>query len=279
MGYYNRLSNHNYRRYYLPLFTSVVVLLMCGWLGIALACTPKESENQHMIIGKDTYKRGRLQARPRKTLAEGSVATGVLPLKLDGKRDGYLYVPAGYTKNRPAALALLLHGAGGQAQHGLSLLRQYADNHNIILLAPDSRATTWDIIARDAFGVDVAFIDQALEIVFKQYAIDPSRMGIGGFSDGASYALSIGLTNGDLFTHILAFSPGFVYTIENTGKPAVFISHGTKDRVLPIDPCSRRIVAQLKQKELKVHYTEFDGEHQVPAGISESAVNWFIHKK
>ena len=31
-----------------------------------------------------------------------------------------------------------------------------------------------------------------------------------GFSDGASYALSLGAANGDLFTHIAAFSPGFM---------------------------------------------------------------------
>ncbi len=55
-----------------------------------------------------------------------------------------------------------------------------------------------------------------------------------GFSDGASYALSIGLTNGDLFTHVVAFSPGFASPVTYTGKPPVFVSHGTHDEVLPI---------------------------------------------
>ncbi|MGZ4788523.1 MAG: hypothetical protein ACXVZX_08375 [Terriglobales bacterium] len=40
--------------------------------------------------------------------------------------------------------------------------------------------------------------------------MDPARIAIGGFSDGASYALTIGITNGRLFTHIVAFSPGFM---------------------------------------------------------------------
>ncbi len=130
----------------------------------------------------------------------------------------------------------------------------------------------------DSFGTDVQFIDQALTLVYERYAIDTSHIAIGGFSDGASYALCIGLSNGDLFTHILAFSPGFVYTIENTGKPQVFISHGTKDQVLPIDPCSRRIVPQLKKQGLQVNYQEFIGEHQIPAGISGSGMKWFMHK-
>jgi phospholipase/carboxylesterase len=33
---------------------------------------------------------------------------------------------------------------------------------------------------------------------------------LGGFSDGASYALSLDLTNGDLFASLIAFSPGFI---------------------------------------------------------------------
>lgn len=262
-----------------PYAKALIILLMsCCWIGFTVACTLKEKGDSRMLKDRDTYKRGRLTARPDNKTAQDTITAGVQPLHIDGKRDGFMYVPTTYHKSRPAALALMLHGAGGQAEHGLSLLRQYADDHNIILLAPASRAATWDIIASDSFGVDVRFIDQALALVFERYAIDSLRIAIGGFSDGASYALCIGLSNGDLFTHILAFSPGFVYTIEKKGKPAVFISHGTKDRVLPIDPCSRRIVPQLQHQGLQVNYQEFEGEHQIPAGISKSGVEWFTKK-
>jgi predicted esterase len=261
-------------------FAKVLILLLISWcgMGITVACTLKERGKTEMIAERDSYKRGRLRARPDSKKLSNAIATGVQPLNLDSKRDGFIYVPANYTPDRPASLALMLHGAGGQAQHGLSLLSQYADAHNIILLAPASRAETWDIIASDSFGTDVRFIDQALALVFKHYAVDASHIAIGGFSDGASYALCLGLSNGDLFTHILAFSPGFVFTIENKGKPAVFISHGTKDQVLPIGPCSRRIVPQLQQLGLQVNYQEFDGEHQIPDSISKNGVEWFTKK-
>jgi phospholipase/carboxylesterase len=65
-------------------------------------------------------------------------------------------------------------------------------------------------------------------------AVDAGRLAVEGFSDGASYALSIGLTNGDLLTHVVAFSPGFASPVAYTGKPPVFVSHGTHDEVLPI---------------------------------------------
>lgn len=53
-------------------------------------------------------------------------------------------------------------------------------------------------------------MDKALQSVFERYTINPQQCSIGGFSDGASYALSIGTTNGELFSHIVAFSPGFM---------------------------------------------------------------------
>ena len=60
------------------------------------------------------------------------------------------------------------------------------------------------------YGPDVQVMDKALQSVFERYTINPQQCSIGGFSDGASYALSIGTTNGELFSHIVAFSPGFM---------------------------------------------------------------------
>lgn len=201
--------------------------------------------------------------------------TGLQILNLDGERDGLLYVPAGYQPDQPAPLALLLHGAGGEAEHGLGLLRSVADAAGIILVAPDSRQQTWDVIV-DEYGPDVAFIDQALTRTFSLYAVDLQQVAIGGFSDGASYALSLGLINGDLFTHVLAFSPGFMAPTMQWGKPHLFISHGIYDETLPIRYCSRRIVPQLRQAGYDVHYREFDGPHTVPPEIVREAIAWWL---
>ena len=186
---------------------------------------------------------GRLRARPGNTTATDS-ERGLQQLGLGSKRDGLLYVPTGYTAERPAPLVLMLHGAGGNAEHGLSPFRDLADTAGFLLLAPDSRGRTWDIILGE-YGPDVAFIDQVLAYTFSRYSIDQNRLAVEGFSDGASYALSLGITNGDLFTSIIAFSPGFMAPAGQYGTPGVFISHGVHDQVLPIDRCSRRIVPRL----------------------------------
>ncbi len=234
------------------------------------------AENGKQEPGGKAAEEGRLLARPAKAHAEGGTgaARGQQKLGLDGKRDGLVYVPAGYRADRPAPLALMLHGAGGNADHGLAPLRQLADAAGLILLAPDARRQTWDVILGE-YGPDVAFVDRALAQVFGRYAVDPARVAVGGFSDGASYALSLGITNGDLFTHILAFSPGFMAPAGQRGTPQVFVSHGTGDRVLPIDRCSRRIVPQLKRAGYRVRYEEFDGPHTVPPEIARQGADWF----
>jgi predicted esterase len=176
-------------------------------------------------------------------------------------------------------LILLLHGAGGHAQQGLELLRNLADATGVVLLAPASRERTWDLLIGRRFGPDVTIIDRALEQTFSRYAVDPTRLAIGGFSDGASYALSLGITNGDLFTHVLAFSPGFVAPAGKTGLPRIFVSHGTRDGVLPIDRCSRRIVPELERSGYEVLYREFDGGHTISPDIALEAVGWFTREK
>ncbi len=217
---------------------------------------------------------GRLAARPRQPPA-GPVPPGEHPLGLAIARDGVLYVPAGYRPERPAPLLVCLHGARSTGTRSVLALRAPAERYGLLLLAPDARAVTWDIL-RGGYGPDVAFIDRALAWVFARCAVDPTRIGIEGFSDGASYALTLGLDNGDLFTAVLAFSPGFLAPRQPTGRPRVFVSHGRQDPVLPIHVCSRRLVPLLARAGYPVRYREFDGGHTVPEEVLDEALRWFL---
>jgi predicted esterase len=215
---------------------------------------------------------GRLLARP--TQPTGTAPSGLQPLGLSTKRDGFLYVPKNYQASRPAPLVVMLHGAGGDARGGLTPFQNLADATGLILLAPASRRQTWDVLV-GGYDPDIALIDQALAQTFSRYAVDSTRIAIEGFSDGASYALSVGITNGDLFSHVIAFSPGFMAPASQVGEPRLFISHGTQDSVLPIDPCSRKIVSQVRGAGYDVVYREFDGPHIIPPAIIDSALDWF----
>lgn len=222
-------------------------------------------------------RRGRLLARPTKAAKDATA--GKHTVSIEGARDALIYVPAGYKRDAPAPLAVMLHGAGGAAEHGLSLAERFADESNMIVVAPQSASSTWDAI-RGGFGADVLAMDRLLAQLFARYSVDARRVAVGGFSDGASYALGLGLSNGDLFTHVLAFSPGYVAGGRGFEgqRPRLFISHGTRDRVLPIEHCSRRIMEQAREAGYVVRYREFDGPHTVPEEIAREAVGWFVKK-
>ncbi len=120
------------------------------------------------------------------------------------------------------------------------------------------------------------FIDHALVKAFELVAVDAARVAIEGFSDGASYALSLGLRNAELFTHVIAFSPGFMTIPQGSGKPKVFVSHGSEDLILPAVRCSHRIVDRLERDGYQVTFVEFAGGHSVPGNIAGEAVAWLL---
>jgi phospholipase/carboxylesterase len=236
--------------------------------------SPLRIEDQEPALKAERPQAGRIGAGPREG-TKPPAAPGLQPLGLETGRDGLMYVPAGYKPSRATPLVVMLHGAGGNARGGLDPLLRLAEEAGLLLLSPDSRGRTWDVLV-GGFGPDIAFIDRALTQAFSRYEIDQEHIAIGGFSDGASYALSVGLTNGDLFTHVIAFSPGFSSPGEERGSPGLFISHGTADDVLPIARTSRSIVPVLRRQGYRLHYVEFEGGHLVPPEISEQAVDWFV---
>lgn len=213
---------------------------------------------------------GRIPARPRPP-TKPSVSG---PLGLGAGRDAILQLPR--DAKGPVPLLVLLHGAGGSAGGILRRLGSFAEEAGVAVLAPDSRGPSWDAIG-GTLGPDVTFLNRALEKVFDTTAVDAARISIGGFSDGASYGISIGLFNGDLFRRVLAFSPGFFVGGVARGKPRFFISHGTADQVLPIDRCSRIIVPALQRRAYEVTFRQFDGGHEIPPNIAKEGMRWLLN--
>lgn len=216
--------------------------------------------------------RARLTARPGSPSQQ--MEPGKYDLGLAEGRDGWFYIPQGYEPGTPMPSMVLLHGATGEASNWDGVTR-YADSLGMVLLVPESRGGTWDLV-RSGFGPDVAFIDAALVLLFDRVDVDATRLALAGFSDGASYSLSLGLANGDLFTHVIGWSPGFIEVETQRGNPGVFISHGTLDPILAIDRTSRLIVPILQQAGYDVVYEEFEGGHTVTAEVAQHAFDWFL---
>ena len=242
----------------------------CLAVAVTSSCASERAEESPRPRASDAAARGRLTARPREP-TEPAHAPG---LHRVGER-ATLYVPRGYRPDVPHALVLALHGAGGSARDALGPFLPLADSAGLILVAPKSESYTWDVVI-GGYGPDVTAIDAVLRDVFSRFAVDRGRIAIAGFSDGASYALSLGLTNGDLFPAIIAFSPGFSVPARREGSPRIFVSHGRRDEVLPIGVTSRQIVPLLERRGYDVRYREFDGPHTVPPALAREAVAWLL---
>lgn len=184
---------------------------------------------------------------------------------------GQLHVPAAAAAGaRP--LLLMLHGAG-RSREFMQRVFPVAERHGVITATPHAAGRTWDLIVGEA-GVDVASLDRVLAHIFASCSIDRSRLMLGGFSDGASYALSIGLRNGDLFTHLGAFAPGFMRAEPRIGRPRIFISHGTADEVLPLERTGAPVRAQLERWGYDVTFRTFDGGHGIHPDHLEESLEW-----
>ena len=212
---------------------------------------------------------GRLDARPVPDPTGPPPAPGVAALDLGPGAEVLLVVPP----RTPRALLVFFHGAGGSAADSVRTVGELATAAGVAVLAPTSAAATWDLIA-GGFGRDVAVLDAALAQVLDRLPVD--RVALAGFSDGGSYALSLGVANGDLAEAVLAFSPGFVSAPGRYGRARFWISHGTADPVLPVERCGRRVAGELRADGYDVAYDEFAGGHVVTPELVGAALTWWL---
>lgn len=191
------------------------------------------------------------------------------------RRDGTLFIPTAAASGRAVPLLVLLHGGGGQADDFRFAL-PLGEEFGIALLLLDARHNTWDGVD-SPFGPDVLFIDQALRHTFERVAIDPRRIALGGLSDGGMYALSVGLVNGDLFTHLVAVAPGYMDPPgPRVGKPRIFLGHGRRDTVYNVIGSRTRILPALRDAGYDVTYYEFDGPHFITPPAAREALGWLV---
>lgn len=222
----------------------------------------------------------------------GNVPPGFFDL-----RDGIVgYIPPSVRPGTPAPLLVLLHGASGEGALMVERFKAEADRRGLILLAPKSGGPTWDTVtlfnpnygsfAKIAalpptnppmpFDEDVKRVDKALQLLLRYVAVDPNRIALAGFSDGATYALALGLKNPQLFGTVIALSPGFAYPTSSKGGQRVFVAHGTRDRILSFGSTKREIVPNLQRHGYKVNFVRFDGGHEMPDDIVAQALDYFL---
>jgi phospholipase/carboxylesterase len=217
---------------------------------------------------------GRLDFRHRLP-SQAPLAPGRHDLGLFAERDAVLVVPEGLDPRRPCRLVLLFHGGGGSAERILPMLARHAHAEKFLLLVPQSLFPTWDIVIA-GHGPDRERVAAALAHVADRFLLDPERLCFAGHSDGGSYTLSLGLANGDVASHLIVSSAGFLSVHCQVGAPKIFLSHGTRDEQIPIDRSARVHVPALREAGYPVTYVEYDGPHAHQPVVVAQAMTFFL---
>ena len=186
----------------------------------------------------------------------------------------FAYVPTGVTA--PAPLIVLLHGAGGNARSFLELFKRSADERRIVLLSVQSNGRTWAIRKPNDREADVVNIKAAIRELTGKAPLDASRTTVMGFSDGASYALSVGMAYPSLFRTIVAFSPGYAFAPSrlDTGQ-RIFIAHSRRDPILPAEN-TRAMVKGLEAAGFDPDVRWFNGGHEIDPALKDAAFDFAL---
>ena len=192
-----------------------------------------------------------------------------------------LLIPETYDQTKSYALVVCLHGAGFTGDAYLE--RWKARLSDAYLLAcPSYPSGAW--FTRRAEELVLATI----QWVKQRYHIDPDRVFLTGMSNGGIGTWLVGMHHAPLFAGLAPMASGldgvlmpFLANLRNT---PVYIIHGEKDQVMPVD-LSRSISKELSTLGYPHVYREHQREHPMAGGHYfpkeevPDLVLWFDHQR
>ncbi|MBD3836981.1 hypothetical protein [Brevundimonas sp.] len=235
---------------------------------VGAAMVVSDHASAGVVAGPVDHADGRLTARPGSLIRPFGGGTEYLQLD---RRDAVLFAPEGRDPLAVTSLILALHGAGQVGLDMIEALRARARRRGVAVVAPTSRGTSWRL-RQGPVGPDAAFIDLSLRTAFERIAVDPARIAVLGMSDGASYALSLGLANGDLFRDVIALEPLQFRTPTTRGASRYFLSIGRRDRVSGLANVTR-MAETLRAQGFDVELAEHGGGHVMDGDHLDRAID------
>lgn len=199
-----------------------------------------------------------------------------------GDSSGVLLTPEEIDPKGSYPFVTVLHGAGRQDEQIVKMCRGLADRHQILLFIPRSRRPTWDLIVRDGSRPDADFLEHSFDLIYRRFPVDERRQAVLGFSDGASYALSLALSNPGLFSSVMAWAAGFVavdsaIVTDRDPKLRVYLEYGTHDELFPFEQVAKPMRAELVGAGHDVTFSvDEGGRHWPSSSFLPDALAWWL---
>jgi phospholipase/carboxylesterase len=198
---------------------------------------------------------------------------------------------------RPPLLALL-HGVGSNERDLFGLAPELDPRFRIVsargpLTRGPGRYAWFDVqfLSGGRFQINpeqleasrqdlIRFLREAVEA----YEVDPERMYLMGFSQGAIMSLTLALTEPRLLAGVAAISgrippevrPWVVSPEETAGLP-VMVAHGQADTVITVD-WARRARETLERQRVELTYREHGEGHFIPAATLAEVTAWLTQQ-
>lgn len=192
----------------------------------------------------------------------------------------------------PSPAVFLIHGYGSNEKDLFSFTPELPENWTIFALrAPltlSKDSYIWYQIDFEAeegkwsndeqAASSVFLISRFIEEAVNRYNLDPTRLALIGFSQGAVLGYAVALHNPRLLKALVALS-GYMNTrlLPPIGTVSssthVYSSHGVMDQVIPVS-WARRTPSLLEQYGLSSTYEEFPAAHGVNAQNFFSFRSW-----
>ena len=177
---------------------------------------------------------------------------------------------------------VVLHGRGANEQDLLPIAQELPDSYHIVsLLAPDrlQGGYTWyepDLSAGGLhqsqpdptdFRRSLDLVGESVDAAVEAYGLDPDRIGLLGFSQGAITSLSLLLESPADYQWVVAlhgYLPGSHRDLDPEGiadKP-VFIAAGSADQIIP-EARTEAAAERFEQLGAAIEYTAYEAPHGV----------------
>jgi phospholipase/carboxylesterase len=205
--------------------------------------------------------------------------TGHVPVEW-GEHRGVLLTPDPIDPAVRYPLITVLHGAGRQDEMLVKACRDEPAKRQALFFVPRSLAMTWDLIAGGG-RPDLDFLEFAYDLIYRRFPIDANRQALIGYSDGASYALSIGLSNPRIFRAILGWAAGFLafddtFVDADDPRPDILLEYGTQDEIFSFEQVALAMRTSLEDAGYTVEFRADEGGRHWPSGYFQGeALDWF----